>query len=296
MDEINENLKKKIKLWWSNHSQDYVDPGQKNHTGINHQMHKNDFSDFLKNIDKNFYLDAYFAHNKGDSFFSKLIPFDIENKKVLEIGCGLGAHTETLAKKKAILTSVDLAPTSIIVTKKRLKLKNLKANLLECDAEKLPFPNDYFDIIWSWGVIHHSPNTKKCAQEISRVLSKNGTLYIMLYNKNSLYNWINVIFRYGILRGKLFSMTFQELKNRYTDGKSDKGAPLSKYFTRKEIRNNLFPDLKVISQHCYEQKHAFSFWVPKNFRRKFENIIPNNIYTFLWSRLGFLLFTIAKKK
>ena len=118
----------------------------------------------------------------------------------------------------------------------------------------------------------------------------------MLYNKNSLYNWINVILRYGVLRGKLFKMSFQDLKNRYTDGKLDKGAPLSKYYTRKEIRNNLFPDLQIISQNCYEQKHAVSFWVPKNFRRKFENIIPNNIYTFLWKRLGFLLFTIAKKQ
>ena len=48
-----------------------------------------------------------------------------------------------------------------------------------------PFPNNYFDIVWSWGVIHHSPNTKKCAEEITRVLAKNGILYIMLYNKNS---------------------------------------------------------------------------------------------------------------
>ena len=70
----------------------------------------------------------------------------------------------------------------------------------------------------------------------------------MLYNKNSLYNWINVILRYGVLRGKLFKMSFQDLKNRYTDGKLDKGAPLSKYYTRKEIRNNLFPDLQVFTK------------------------------------------------
>ena len=91
MEETNENLKNKIKLWWSNHSQDYVDPGKKDHKGIKHQMDKNEFSTFIKNIDKNFYLDAYFAQDRGGTFFSKLMPNDIKNKKVLEIGCGLGA-------------------------------------------------------------------------------------------------------------------------------------------------------------------------------------------------------------
>ena len=91
-------------------------------------------------------------------------------------------------------------------------------------------------------------------------------------------------------------MSFQDLKIRYTDGKLNVGALLYKCFTRTEIRNSLFPDLKITSQHCYEKKHAISFWVPKNFRRRFENLIPNNIYTFLWSRFGFLLFTIEKKE
>ena len=81
----------------------------------------------------------------------------------------------------------------------------------------------------------------------------------MLYNKNSLYNWINVNLRYGVLKGKLLKMSFQDLKNRYTDGKSNLGAPLSKYFTRTEIRNSLFPDLKIISQHCYEKSMQFHF-------------------------------------
>ena len=90
-------------------------------------MAKNEFHNFLKNIDKNFYLDAYFAQDKQGSFFSKLMPKNIKNKKVLEIGCGLGAHTEALVQKKAIVTSIDLAPTSIKVTKKKIRFKKLKS-------------------------------------------------------------------------------------------------------------------------------------------------------------------------
>ena len=295
IDKSNDKIKKQIKNWWSNHSQDYVDPGKKDHTGVKKNLSDGELTKFLNDNDKNFYEDAYFAQKYGSELFSNLIPKNIKNKKILEIGCGLGSHSEIFAKKKAKLTSIDLAPTSIEITKKRLELKKLKGNIIEADAEKLPFPDNYFDIIWSWGVIHHSPNTKQCAREITRVLSKQGKLYIMLYNKNSLYNWINVILRYGVLKRQLLKMSIQDLHNRYTDGKSDLGAPLSKYFTRDQIKNYLFPKLRIVSQHAYEKKHAFSFWVPPKFRRKFEKLIPDFIYTFLWSRLGFLLFTIAEK-
>ena len=79
----------------------------------------------------------------------------------------------------------------------------------------------------------------------------------MLYNKNSLYNWINVILRYGVLKRQLLKMSIQDLHNRYTDGKSDLGAPLSKYFTRDQIKNYLFPKLRIVSQHAYEKKTRF---------------------------------------
>ena len=92
------------------------------------------------------------------------MPNDIKNKKVLEIGCGLGAHTEVLAQKKANLTSIDLASTSIKVTKKRLKIKNLKANVLECDAEKLPFPNNSL-ILFGVGVLFNIVPTQKNVQK-----------------------------------------------------------------------------------------------------------------------------------
>lgn len=209
--------------------------------------------------DKNFYLDAYFGQRRGSPLFSDLISKDIAGKKVLEIGCGLGAHTEALIKMGAKVTAVDIAPRSVEITKRRLKLKGLEAKVIEADAEKLPFKNNCFDFIWSWGVIHHSPNTIQCGKEISRVLKLNGEVAIMLYNKNSFYNWFNVIFRYGILKGKLFTHTLQELHNRYTDGKAINGAPLSKYYSKKEIHLNILPDFCIYKQICFEKKHAFSF-------------------------------------
>jgi ubiquinone/menaquinone biosynthesis C-methylase UbiE len=290
-----EDLKQTSKEWWSNHSQDYVDPGEVDHLGISEVIEDSELLILLDKFDKNFMCDGYFAQSRGAALFSNLLPKNISGKKVLEIGCGLGAHTEALCLLGAEVTSIDLAPTSIKVTKRRLSLKGLSANVIEVDAENLPFEDSYFDYVWSWGVIHHSPNTIQCAREIARVLKPGGGLGIMLYNRNSLYNWINVVFRYGILRGKLISMSMQDLHNRYTDGKALSGAPLSKYYTARQIREVLFPGFEIFQQIAFEQKRAFSFFIPARFRRSFERLIPDFLYTFIWAKMGFLLFTQAKK-
>lgn len=291
----NEDLKLASREWWSSHSQDYVDPGEVDHLGIPDEIGDQELIALLDKFDRNFMRDGYFAQPRGGALFSGLLPINLSGKKVLEIGCGLGAHTEALCRLGAQVTSIDLAPMSIKITQRRLALKGLIAEVMEADAENLPFADGYFDYIWSWGVIHHSPNTIKCAREIARVLKPGGGLGIMLYNRSSLYNWINVVLRYGILRGKLLSMSMQDLHNRYTDGKALTGAPLSKYYTAREIREELFPGFVISRQIAFEQKRAVSFWMPARYRRRFEEFIPDNLYTYLWSKLGFLVFTEGQK-
>jgi len=291
-----DKLKLKSKEWWSNHSQDYVNPGEIDHLGVPDNISDVELEKYLNMIDHNFKLDAYFAQSKDMPLFSNLFPNNLKNKKILEIGCGLGAHTEQLCKYGAKVTSIDISPKSIEITKRRLSLRNLKAEVIEADAENLPFSDNYFDYVWSWGVIHHTPNTIKCAQEIERVLKSGGVLSIMLYNRNSFYNWFNVIFRYGILKGKLLTMSLQDLKNRYTDGKALNGSPLAKYYSHSDVRNILFPNLIIDKQIAFEQKNAVSFFIPKKYKRKFESIIPDKLYMKFWSKFGFLLFSIAKKK
>jgi ubiquinone/menaquinone biosynthesis C-methylase UbiE len=291
----NENLKQASREWWSSHSQDYVDPGEVDHLGIREDISDEALLVQLDKYDRNFARDGYFAQPRGAQFFSGLFSKDLAGKNVLEVGCGLGTHTEALCRLGAKVTAVDLAPMSIKVTRRRLALKGLDAEVREADAEQLPFADASFDYVWSWGVIHHSPDTLQCAREITRVLKPGGGLGIMLYHRNSLYNWINVVFRYGVLRGKLRSMSMQDLHNRYTDGKAIDGAPLSKYYTAREIREELFPEFAIYRQIAYEQKHAVSFLVPGGYRRRFEEMIPDGLYTRLWSKLGFLIFSEGRK-
>lgn len=295
-ERADETLKRNSREWWSRHSQDYVAPGEMPHEGVPAGMSDADFLAYLEAIDRNFLADAYFAQRRGRPLFSGLMPVArLAGRRVLEVGCGLGAHTEMLCRAGAVVTAVDLSPTSVEVTRRRLALKGLIAEVREADAEALPFADGSFDGVWSWGVIHHSPDTVACAREITRVLRPGGWLGIMLYNRRSFYNWINVIFRYGILRGQLLRMSVQELHNRYTDGKEKDGAPLSKYYTRREIRERLFPDLRITRQRCFEQKHAVSFIVHARWRRKCERMIPDELYTWLWTRWGFLLFSEGHK-
>jgi len=293
-EQPDEQLKRKSEEWWSNHSQDYLENSSEYYMGAKLHLSDKDFIDYLDDIDRYFKRDAYFAQERHASLFKSLLPAGMNGKKVLEVGCGLGSHSEQISKSGASLTAIDLSNTSVEATKRRFNIKSLNGKILKADAENLPFEDNAFDIVWSWGVIHHTPNTEKCAEEIERVLKPNGELRIMLYHKSSLYSWLNVYLKYGILSGKLFKHTIQELRNLYTDGRHIGGAPLSKYYTKNEVRS-LFNKINFQSQISFEQKKVISNIFPKSWRSKIEYCIPDKFYTFLMARVGFLLFSIGNK-
>jgi ubiquinone/menaquinone biosynthesis C-methylase UbiE len=123
---------------------------------------------------------------------------NFKGQKTLEIGVGLGADHQQLAEAGAILSGIDLTERAIGHTKRRFELFNLQSNLQTADAENLPFDNETFDAVYSWGVIHHSPNTQKAADEIYRVLKPGGFLKLMIYSKYSIIGYM-LWFRYGLL-------------------------------------------------------------------------------------------------
>lgn len=123
--------------------------------------------------------------------------------KVLEIGVGLGADHQSFAEGGADLHGVDLTPRAIEHTTRRLAHFGLSSQLAVGDAENLPFPDDSFDIVYTWGVLHHSPDTPKAFREVLRVLKPGGTARIMVYSKWSLVG-LMLWTRYGLLRGRPF--------------------------------------------------------------------------------------------
>ena len=118
---------------------------------------------------------------------------------VLEIGVGLGSDHQKFAEAGALLCGIDLTQRAIDHTKARLSIFNLKSNLAVGDAENLNFPNNSFDQVFSWGVLHHSPDTPKAISEVWRVLKPDGLASIMIYHKWSIVGFMLWI-RYGLLR------------------------------------------------------------------------------------------------
>lgn len=141
-------------------------------------------------------------------------------KKVLEIGVGLGADHQSFAQAGAIMHGLDLTKRAINHTRKRFEILGLESNLKVGDAENLPFDEDQFDIVYSWGVLHHSPNTPKAIQEVLKVLKPGGSARVMIYYKYSLIG-LMLWMRYGLMGFRPF-MTLQEVYSKYLESPGTK--------------------------------------------------------------------------
>lgn len=123
-------------------------------------------------------------------------------KDVLEVGVGMGAdHHEWSKSEPATLTGIDLTPAAIKFTSQRLSLNGKVPRLCHADAENLPFMDSSFDLVYSWGVLHHSPDTPRAFSEVYRVLRPGGTARIMIYHKHGLVGYMLWV-RYALLSGK----------------------------------------------------------------------------------------------
>lgn len=161
--------------------------------------------------------------------------------KVLEIGVGMGADYLEWLKAGALATGIDLSAVSLERAKLRCEKAGLAPNLRMADAENLPFQDDFFDIVYSYGVMHHSPDTAQCVREAWRVLKPAGRARIMIYHHPSLTG-LMLWLRYGLLRGKSLRLcVFDHLE-----------SPGTKSYTTTEA-SNLFSGFKNI-----EMKLAFS--------------------------------------
>ena len=200
-------------------------------------------------------------------------------KDVLEIGCSIATDGLEFAKACANYTGVDLTPQGIELAKERFGLFGMRGRFEVANAEEgLPFPDNSFDHVYSFGVIHHSPVPEKIVAEIHRVLRKGGTFTIMLYNRTSINYYIEImflrkLFRYCLLpsfmpgliaaltgfdRWKLEghrkllkekkNMSKEEWISMNTDGPF---CPLARVYNKKEAAT-LFKDFSNVRQEAWE--------------------------------------------
>jgi ubiquinone/menaquinone biosynthesis C-methylase UbiE len=116
-------------------------------------------------------------------------------KDVLEIGCGIGTDGMEFARHGAKYIGVDLTPKSVELARERFKVFGVPGRLEVANAEEgLPLADESIDHVYSFGVIHHSPAPEKIVGQIYRVLRKGGTFTVMLYNRNSVNYYIEIMF------------------------------------------------------------------------------------------------------
>jgi SAM-dependent methyltransferase len=110
-------------------------------------------------------------------------------KQLLEVGVGAGCDHLQFARAGALCHGVDLTDAAIELTRRHLAVHHLGSHLRRLDAERLPFPDGAFDIVYSWGVIHHTERPERIIEEIHRVLRPGGTFIGMMYSRHSLVSW-----------------------------------------------------------------------------------------------------------
>ena len=188
-------------------------------------------------------------------FMRKLMEFDnFRGKRVLEIGCGLGTDLLQFARGGAAVTGVDLTPASIELVKKRFALEGIPVDARVADAENLPFQDGSFDVVYSFGVLHHTPNTQKAIDEVRRVLKPVGRIVIMLYHRNSIHVYLGAALFALSRRLNTGARTLVEDWIRVYDGADN---PLGKAYSRSEIRRMFsgFSDLRMTACDPIRRKY-----------------------------------------
>ena len=234
--------------------------------------------------------------------------------KVLEIGCGLGTDGAQFAKAGADYTGVDLTEAAIGLARKRFELFGFKGKFQVADAENLEFPDASFDVVFSHGVLHHTPDISAALREIHRVLKPGGRAIVMLYHRGS-YNYrvgirglrragagllksdagirlINVLTgepiddlreRAAMMRSTNGELSADQLLNESTDGA---GNPLARVYSRREARD-LFKEFSKVELRAY--------FLNKRFIPIVGNLLPRSIESALASRWGWHLWIYATK-
>lgn len=235
---------------------------------------------YLTGMDREGYLNQARERYRLEPYILDFASFQsAANRDVLEIGVGLGADHQRFAEAGARLTGVDLTDRAIQHVRRRLELFGLRSSLKTDDAERLSFKDGEFDVVYSWGVIHHSPDTARAVSEIHRVLKPGGTARIMIYHKWSLVGYMLWV-RYALLKLRPFT-SLSEIYSRYLE------SPGTKAYTVDEARQMFSAfsrvDVSTVLTHsdlldsAAGQRHggaalslARRLW-PRNLLRKFAS-------------------------
>jgi ubiquinone/menaquinone biosynthesis C-methylase UbiE len=200
--------------------------------------------DFFERIDQSRY-EEYAPWMQSTFEFERFA-----GQKVLEIGFGMGTDLFQFAKAGANASGIELSPEHMRIALKRFELYGIAADLRLADAETLPFGDSSFDCIYSFGVLHHIPNTSKVVDEIYRVLRPGGRVLIGVYHRWSLYFFFSVLLPY-LTHAEFLRESFQGKLSKIEYRENSAAQPFVRLYSRTSLRKLLhkFSEIEITSKH-----------------------------------------------
>ena len=245
--------------------------------------------EFFERLDRTFYGWNDELHD-GDTRFGRIFPYaKYRGCRVLEIGCGLGTMAMNWARHGARITAIDLNPVSVAQTSRRFELLGLNGEILHMDANALGFADATFDYVYSFGVLHHSPDLSRSIAELFRVLRSGGGFGVMVYNRASVRYWHTMRYVEGFLHRESRFLDRLQLASRYTDGGREEGNPHTWPVTRAEM-------LRLVRTHGSDATSQAFGSAEYAFPPKVEGWLPAVLKNSWARRWGWSLWTSGTKR
>ena len=198
-------------------------------------------------------------------------------KRVLEVGCGIGTAAVNFARAGADYTGVELSQASLDLTRRRFEVYGLAGKFCLCNAEQLSKHVERgYDLVYSFGVIHHSPNQRAIVEEIRKVIDADGEFRCMLYAKDS---WKDIMIEAG-----------------FDQPEAQAGCPIATTYTAGMVEALLDGLFEITS---ITQAHIFPFIIEKYVNYEYElqpwfKAMPKDMFAALERRLGWHMLIVAR--
>lgn len=206
--------------------------------------------DFYRAVDEKRYRNETYL----PAYLERLAP---QGGRVLEVGFGMGSDLRWLARKGLRVCGADLSPSSAGIVQKGFGALGLNGQAVAADGEALPFPADAFDAVYSFGALHHTPDTSRAIGELRRVLKPRGRCLVMLYHQGLAYSLIALKYSFLRLGGRAGE------REKFISRAYDQ-TPLSKLYHRVDLLRLFagFRDVRItVENYGGIKENRLLFWV-----------------------------------
>jgi ubiquinone/menaquinone biosynthesis C-methylase UbiE len=275
--------------WWESHPMRY---------DFGDEITHSEFSkEFYEEIDQRHFSDAQVYLPWKKIPFDALIDFEaLRNQDVLEIGVGNGSHAQLLASHARSYDGIDLTSYAVKSTTERMRrfgLDKPNVKIQQMDAEKMEFADGSFDFIWTWGVIHHSSNTRQILSEMRRVLKPGGRAVTMVYYRNLWNYYIYAGLFGGLIKGHLWKTgSLHQTRQHETDG------AIARFYSIPEWKRLTSEFFKVEDVSVCGSKPEIVPLPRGRVKDSVLKVIPDSMSRFMTNRcrMGTFLVSVLKKE